>query len=90
MTTVQSDGKLLGILSDGDLRRLFERLGPEAFHATAAEILNASPRTIAPTTFASAALAIMEQHKITSLIVTADGTRATDVLGVLHLHDILA
>jgi len=90
LTTIQSSGKLLGVLSDGDLRRLFERLGPEAFHATAADILNAAPRTIAPSTFAAQALTLMEQHKITALIVTADGTASTAVLGVLHLHDILA
>ena len=90
MTTIQSEGKLLGILSDGDLRRLFERDGPGAFHKTAAEILNPSPRTIAPTPFAADALVLMERHKITALVVTADGTAATAVLGVLHLHDLLA
>jgi arabinose-5-phosphate isomerase len=90
MTTIQSAGKLLGILSDGDLRRLFERDGPDAFHKTAAEILNASPRTIAPTPFAGDALALMERHKITALIVTEDGTTTSPVVGVLHLHDLLA
>jgi arabinose-5-phosphate isomerase len=90
MTTIQSAGKLLGILSDGDLRRLFERDGPDAFHKTAAEILNPSPRTIAPTPFAADALALMERHKITALVVTEDGTATSTVLGVLHLHDLLA
>jgi arabinose-5-phosphate isomerase len=90
ITTVQADGKLLGIVSDGDLRRLFEHTGPDAFHKTAADILHASPRTIAATAFSAEALALMEQHKITALIVTADGAAATEVLGVLHLHDILA
>jgi len=90
ITTVQADGELLGILSDGDLRRLFERLGPTAFHKTAAEVLNPAPRTIAHPPFASEALTLMERHKITTLVVTADGTVATPVIGVLHLHDILA
>ncbi|WP_255484195.1 KpsF/GutQ family sugar-phosphate isomerase [Granulicella sp. 5B5] len=90
VTTVQLKGKLVGLLSDGDLRRLFEREGPEAFHRTAAEICNPEPRTIAPEPFASEALDLMEQHKITALIVTADGTRDTTVLGILHLHDILS
>ena len=89
MTTIQSAGKLLGILSDGDLRRLFEQAGPDAFHRTAAEILNPSPRTIAPTPFATDALALMERHKITALVVTEDGTATSAVLGVLHLHDLL-
>jgi arabinose-5-phosphate isomerase len=90
MTTVQANGKLLGVLSDGDLRRLFERDGPDAFHHLAEAVLNASPRTIAPEPFAGDALDIMELHKITSLIVTTDGTPASPAIGVLHLHDILA
>jgi arabinose-5-phosphate isomerase len=90
MTTVQTTGKLLGILSDGDLRRLFASSGPEAFHKTAAEIINTTPRTIGPTVFAGDALALMERHKITALIVTEDGTATTRVLGVVHLHDLLA
>jgi len=90
ITTVQADGKLTGILSDGDLRRLFATRGPEAFHLTAAEILNPNPRTIGPTAFAADAVALMERHKITALIVTEDGTPATPVRGVLHLHDLLA
>jgi arabinose-5-phosphate isomerase len=91
ITTVQdAAGMLLGVVSDGDLRRLFERDGPRAFHRTAAEILNPAPRTITHTPPAFEALSLMEQHKITALIVTADGTVASAVLGVLHLHDILA
>ncbi len=88
MTTVQADGKLLGVISDGDLRRLFERNGPHAFHKSAADIMNPNPRTIAPEPFASEALLLMEQLKITSLVVTADGTSATAPVGVLHLHDL--
>jgi arabinose-5-phosphate isomerase len=90
LTTIQSGTQLVGILSDGDLRRLFERDGPAAFHKTAAEILNPSPRTIAPELLASEALELMERHKITALLVTADGTTSSPVVGVLHLHDILS
>jgi arabinose-5-phosphate isomerase len=90
ITTVQQAGKLLGVVSDGDLRRLFELAGPEAFHKTASEILNNTPHTLAPEPFAAEALAVMEEHKITALIVTADGTSTTTVLGILHLHDILS
>ena len=88
MTTVQREGKLLGVISDGDLRRLFERNGPHAFHKTAAEIMNPQPRTIAPEPFAADALLQMEQARITALVVTDDGTTATRVMGVLHLHDL--
>ena len=90
ITTIQANGKLLGILSDGDLRRLFANSGPDAFHKSAAEILNSSPQTITPTSFAGDALVQMELHKITSLIVTEDGTSSSPVIGVLHLHDVLA
>jgi arabinose-5-phosphate isomerase len=94
LTTIQAPNgphaELLGVLSDGDLRRLFEHAGPDAFHKTAAEIMNGSPRTIAPTPFASEALTLMERHKITALIVTEDGTAASPVAGVLHLHDLLS
>ncbi len=90
LTTVQAGGRLLGVLSDGDLRRLFASSGPDAFHRSAAEILNPSPRTIGPAPFAADALALMERHKITALIVTEDGTPAGSVQGVLHLHDLLA
>jgi arabinose-5-phosphate isomerase len=90
LTTVQQDGALLGVISDGDLRRLLDRSGPDAFHQTAAAILHPTPRTIAPTPLSGEALLLMEQHKITALVVTEDGTPTTPVLGVLHLHDLLS
>jgi arabinose-5-phosphate isomerase len=88
MTTVQQAGRLLGVLSDGDLRRLLERDGPAAFHKTAAEVMNRSPHTIAPQPLAPEALEIMERYRITSLVVTEDGTPGSAVLGVLHTHDL--
>ncbi len=90
MTTVlSSNGKqnnsLLGMISDGDLRRLLEHDGPHALQRSAHEIMNAHPLTIDGNAFASSALALMEEKKITSLIVTgSDG----QVEGVLHLHDL--
>jgi arabinose-5-phosphate isomerase len=88
MTTVVGDGnRLLGIISDGDLRRLLEHDGPRALTHTAGEIMNAMPITISPDAFASEALVLMEERKITSLIVTAS---AGQVLGVVHLHDLWA
>jgi arabinose-5-phosphate isomerase len=95
MTTVlQSEGpnpeKLLGMISDGDLRRLLEREsardGHDApFNRTAADIMNPHPITIPPETFAAEALALMESRKITSLVVA---TPTGQALGVLHLHDL--
>jgi arabinose-5-phosphate isomerase len=86
MTTVLAgDRTLFGMISDGDLRRLLERDGPAALTHTAAEIMNPHPLTIHPHAFAAEALALMEEKKITSLIVT---TPTNQVLGVLHLHDL--
>jgi arabinose-5-phosphate isomerase len=85
MTTVQEDGKLRGVISDGDLRRLLEREGGAALSKTAGEAMNANPRTIAAGDLAARALAILEERKITSLVVT-DGTGKVE--GVVHLHDL--
>ena len=85
LTTVQEDGKLLGVISDGDLRRLLEREGGAALSKTAGEAMNTSPRTIAASEFAARALAELEEKKITSLVVVDAGGR---VEGVLHLHDL--
>jgi arabinose-5-phosphate isomerase len=90
MTTVlsQPEGHLLGIVSDGDLRRLLEREGPHALEHTASEIMNPHPVTIDPGTLAPAALALMEQKKITTLIVTQATETGPKALGVVHLHDL--
>ncbi len=88
MTIVHEAGKLAGIISDGDLRRLFERDGPNAFHKTAAEVMNRNPLTISPRPLAPDALVLMEQRKVTALVVTADGQPGSTVLGVLHIHDL--
>ena len=85
VTTVVEDGKLLGIISDGDLRRLLERRGKDVIDLTAAECMTRSPQTIAPEEFAATALARMEQKKITSLAVV-DGD--AKLVGMIHLHDL--
>ena len=85
MTTVTEAGKLVGLISDGDLRRLLERDGAAALAKTAGDAMNPSPRTIAAEELAIRALGIMEEAKITSLVVVADGR---EVLGVVHLHDL--
>lgn len=85
MTTVVQGEKLAGVISDGDLRRLLERRGKDALEMSAGECMTTNPQTIAPTEFATAALNLMEQRKITSLVVV-DGERR--LLGVIHLHDL--
>jgi arabinose-5-phosphate isomerase len=85
MTTVEEDGRLLGIISDGDLRRLLERDGPESLHKTAGDAMNPDPRTISGEELAVHALSVMEEKKITSLaVVDANGA----LEGILHLHDL--
>jgi arabinose-5-phosphate isomerase len=77
--------KLVGVISDGDLRRLLEKRGKDAMELTARDCMTRSPQTISTQQFASAALNIMEQRKITSLVVVdASG----NVQGVVHLHDL--
>lgn len=88
MTTVQDHDRLLGVLSDGDLRRLLEREGPNAFGKKAADVMNSHPRTIRPDPLAPDALELMERHRITALVVTEDGTPSARVLGILHMHDL--
>jgi arabinose-5-phosphate isomerase len=85
ITTVLCEGRLCGVISDGDLRRLLEREGGAALSRTAGEAMNASPRTIAASELAVTALAILEERKITSLIVV-DAHQTVE--GVLHLHDL--
>ena len=85
MTTVVEGDKLVGIVSDGDLRRLLEHYGKEVFDLTASQCMTRKPKTIDPDSYAIAALDIMEQKKITSLPVVDESGR---LLGVLHLHDL--
>ena len=85
ITTVQEEGRLRGVISDGDLRRLLEHEGGAALSLTAGDAMNAHPRTIGAGELAAKALAILEERKITSLIVV---DAAGSVEGVVHLHDL--
>ncbi|HXE75573.1 MAG TPA: KpsF/GutQ family sugar-phosphate isomerase [Candidatus Xenobia bacterium] len=86
MTTVVEDSmRLAGIITDGDLRRLMERRKDEALHLTAADAMTANPTTIPRTELAGAALRLMEERKITSIVVV-DAERRVE--GVVHLHDL--
>jgi arabinose-5-phosphate isomerase len=85
MTTVVENDTLVGLLSDGDLRRLLEREGANALARTAGDAMHHNPLTIAANELAAEALHRMEERKITSLVVVdADGR----VEGVVHLHDL--
>jgi len=84
-TVVDAAGRLVGMISDGDLRRQMERHGYTLLDHTAEECMTPGPLTIGRRRLATEALALLEERKITSLPVTApDGT----VEGVVHLHDL--
>jgi arabinose-5-phosphate isomerase len=86
MTTVTDEGgKLLGIVTDGDLRRLMEKRKKEALDLTAAESMTKNPVTLARTELAASALRLMEEKKITSVVIV-DAERRVE--GVVHLHDL--
>jgi arabinose-5-phosphate isomerase len=85
ITGVTEGARLVGVVSDGDLRRLLEKDGPRIMNGTAAEAMGRSPKTIGKGAYATEALRIMEERKITSLFVVAPDGRPE---GILHLHDL--
>jgi arabinose-5-phosphate isomerase len=85
MTTVQdAEGRLLGVITDGDLRRLMEREA-DPLERTAGDVMHRGGVRIPTDELATAALRLLEESRITSLMVTEPDGR---VLGVLHLHDL--
>jgi arabinose-5-phosphate isomerase len=85
VTAVVEAETLVGIISDGDLRRLLEKRGKDVLDLTAGEAMTKNPQTIAREEFAATALALMEERKITSLMVV-DGSGKLQ--GIVHLHDL--
>jgi arabinose-5-phosphate isomerase len=81
---VDGDGVLAGIITDGDLRRHMTGAA-NLLEGTAADVMTRQPVTLAPGTLAAEALHVLEQRKITSLVVVHTGGR---VAGVVHLHDL--
>jgi len=82
---VDGGGVLLGIITDGDLRRHMDR-APGILELSAADVMTRGPVAIRPATLAAEALNLLEEHKITSIVVT-DGDPQR-VVGVVHLHDL--
>ena len=85
VTAVVEAEILMGIISDGDLRRLLEKRGKDVLDLTAGECMTKNPQTIEREEFAATALALMEAKKITSLMVV-DGSGKLQ--GIVHLHDL--
>lgn len=82
---VDAEGRLQGIITDGDLRRALQR-DPRLFERMAVEIMTRSPKTIGGGELAAKALEVMERHAITQLLIV-DASRRPE--GIIHLHDIL-
>ncbi len=80
---IDADGKLVGIVTDGDLRR---HMSPDLVTARVRDVMTANPRTIAPDLLAAEALEILNTRKITALFVLDDAGKPC---GIVHLHDLL-
>jgi arabinose-5-phosphate isomerase len=85
VTAVVEGERLVGIISDGDLRRLLERKGKDVLDMSAEECMTRDPKTVSGDEFAATALAIMEERKITSLVVVDENMKLE---GIVHLHDL--
>jgi arabinose-5-phosphate isomerase len=81
----ESDGLLLGIITDGDLRRVMQKRSENVLDLTAADCLTKNPTVLPRSELAAAALRLMEEKKITSVLVV-DGEGRLE--GVLHIHDL--
>jgi arabinose-5-phosphate isomerase len=81
----ESDGRLLGVITDGDLRRVMQKRKENVLELSARDCMTPNPVTIARTELAASALRVMEEKKITSVLVVDDGGRLE---GVVHIHDL--
>jgi len=85
---IDEKGSLVGIITDGDIRRGLERYGNDILHKTAEFLMSKDPKWISSDTLAISALELMEKHSITSLFVFSDlNLKKPD--GIVHIHDIL-
>jgi arabinose-5-phosphate isomerase len=85
IAAIVEEDRILGIISDGDLRRMLETRGKDVLDLLAGQCMTHSPKTITQDQFAATALALMEERKITSLLVIDDHQK---LVGVVHLHDL--
>ena len=85
---VGGDGQLLGVFTDGDLRRLIEKSGngPDLRSLRAREVMHANPRTVQAEELAVSAAGLMEAHRITSLLVVDEAGR---LVGALNSNDLM-
>lgn len=79
-------GRLSGILTDGDIRRVVVKYSSDITHLKAKEVMTINPKTVAQNDFAASALHLMEKYSITALAVVDDDNKP---IGVVHIHDLL-
>lgn len=79
-------GRLSGILTDGDIRRVVVKYSSDITHLKAKEVMTINPKTVAQQNFAASALHLMEKYSITALAVVDDDNKP---IGVVHIHDLL-
>lgn len=84
---VDKNNRLLGVITDGDLRRALER-GGDVINKKVADVMTRNPKKIEKGAFAESALKMMEDYSITALFVY-EGKKEDKVVGVIHLHDLL-
>ncbi len=82
---IDNDNRLLGIITDGDLRRMLKKNISLSDAITAADIMSAQPKTISPESLAIEALEVLRQKEITQLAVVEKNI----YLGIIHLHDLI-
>ncbi len=85
-SVVDDNNKLLGVITDGDLRREIEKRGSAFFSLKAGDVMTHRPKTIRKNMLAAKAVSLMEKHSITVLIVADE---KDNIEGVIHLHDLL-
>jgi len=83
VAVLDDEGRLIGVVTDGDLRRHME---PRLFERKASEVMSANPKTTRPNALAAEALRVMNARSITSLFVADDDRRP---VGIIHVHDCL-
>ena len=84
VTAVVEEGRVVGAITDGDLRRMLQK-NNDTSALTAADIMTQNPKSIEPQTLAVEALDLMKKKQITNLFVVENG----QYLGVIHIHDII-
>lgn len=82
---VDDEGMLTGIFTDGDLRRLMERVGVDAFSVKIEDAMTRKPKTINPDSLAAEAVKIIEQYEVSVLIAVENHKP----VGIIHIHDLL-